>query len=673
MLEVPRLCIWRLTVGVVHCSAPQRTKAPYWMFTTLLISLPLALLQAPEQRPGLVAIPGGPTVIGAEMDATIQRIREMPAAASVLAGEAPRNKQQVGDFFISPTLVTNEMYLEFVTATGAMPPPAWATISSDLRAELIQAGKNEFGPSYKFDEETKARWWELNWQKEGRLWEMNPAIALEPVVSISFMDAEGYCGWAGLRLPTEPEWVRAARGDSEFDYPFGKDFDPELISHNATQPSSLAYKMLPVCSMENASSYGVYDMVGLIHEFTNSRALKLEGWKSFSLQFKDAKGKVTENIYPSPTWDSNRILIKGGSYRNQATNCRIDTRIGFDRDASASIVGFRVAASAQPIVDSASLRCLGLRSAVLGGTPRTALNFNMAIGVEKHSVLNLDAVAAKRAPHEDVKEVNLPASYAVFGPHTSLSVTPLKDPFEHDDHNKLNVIDKSIRKSGRLIPLAALYTDVQLNDFDVPKGAYVLVYIPSMKNKDIESWGGWVKGMERKVEEDAAQPPLEGDPENMEEPDGVDGTDGTENGKPVTPPDGEQDPGNDSDKKKAKGKKGKKDEESAEPKPKSELSVDISGVPLIPNRPHILIVNSENVALAALPLIGQSTYKKDKLVAHGVTFRKQEGDKITEALIFNFKVPGSRGNAYGFSFALTPRDENGASICNPAHWNALRN
>ena len=645
------------------------------MFTTLLISLPLALLQAPDQRPGLVAIPGGSTVIGAEMDDTIQRIHEMPSAASVIAGEAPRGKQQVNAFFISPTLVTNEMYLEFVTATGAMPPPAWATISSDLRAELIQAGKKEFGPSYKFDEETKARWWELNWQNEGSVWEMNPATALEPVVSVSFMDAERYCAWAGFRLPTEPEWVRAARGDTDFDYPFGAKFDRQLISHNATQPSNLAYKMLPVCSMENASPYGVYDLVGLVHEYTNSRALKLDGWKSFSLQFKDAKGKVTDTIYPSPSWDSNRILIKGGSYRNEATNCRIDTRIAFERDASASIVGFRVAASAQPIVDSASLRCLDLRSAVLGGTPRTALDFNMAIGVEKHSLRDLDAITAKRAPHEDVKEVHLSANYAVFGPHTSLSLTPLKDPFEQDDHNKLNVIDKDIRKSGRLIPLAALYTDVQLDDFDIPSGAYTLVYIPSMKNKDIESWGGWVKGMERDAESDAAPPELGTDVDDAEEPedpDGVGGTDGTEDGKPVTPPAGEQDPEKDSDKK-AKGKKAKKDEKISEPEPELRLSVDISGVPLIPNRPHILIVNSENVALAALPLIGQPTYKKDKSVEHGVTFRKQEGDKIKEAMIFHFKVPGSHGNAYGFSFALTPRDESGASLCNPAQWNALRN
>jgi formylglycine-generating enzyme required for sulfatase activity len=612
------------------------------MITTLLLSLPIALLQAPEQRPGLVAIPGGQTLIGAEKDATIERIREMPASAAVLAGEIPRKAQRVDSFYISPTLVTNEMYLEFVNATGAMPPPAWATISKELRTELIQAGKKEFGPGYKFDEQTKAFWWSDHWQEEGRSWEMDSAIALEPVVSISFMDAEKYCAWAGVRIPTEQEWTRAARGDTSFDYPFGEEFDRKRISYAATQPSNMAYKLLPVCSMENASPYGIYDMVGLIHEFTDSRAVKLDGWKSFSVDLKDKKGKTTEKIYPSPSWDSSRILIKGGSYRNLATNCRIDTRIGFDRDASASIVGFRVAASAQPIVDSAYLRSQSLRSAVIGGTPSNILNYKMAIGVEKHSYRDLSSMEAKRAPHKEVKAVKLPDSYAVFGPHTSLSLTPLKDPFKYDDHRKLNIVDKNVRKTGRLIPVAALYTDVQLGDYNVPAGAYTLVYIPGMKKKDIQEWGGWVKGTERVIVEEVAAE--EGDSKDK-----------------------------DAKKDDKKSKKSKKDKKADKKAKKVQPSVNIASVPLVPNRPHLLVVDSENVALAALPIVGKPAYAKEKKVPHGITFRKQEGDKKPAAILFSFRVPASSGNTYGFTIALEPKDETGASLCSPAKWDGVQN
>jgi len=568
------------------------------------------------------------------MDATIERIHEMPGAAGVLAGEAPRSKQHVDAFYVSPTLVTNEMYLEFVKATGAMPPPAWAKISTELRTELIQAGKEEFGPGYKFDEQTKSFWWADHWRDEGRAWEMDPSIALEPVVSISFMDAEAYCAWAGLRIPTEGEWVRAARGDTEFDYPFGEAFDRTLISHNATQPSNLSYKLLPVCALDNASPYGVFDMVGLVHEFTDTRALKLEGWKPFTLELKHKNGDK-EKIYPAPTWDSSRILIKGGSYRNQSTNCRIDTRIGFDRDASASIIGFRVAASSQPISDSAYLRCQNLRSAVLGGTPRDILNFKMAIGVEKHQVIDLATVAADRAPHDEVKEITLPDNYAIFGKHTSLSLTPLNDPFLHDDHKKINIIDKNIRKSGRMLPVAALYTDVPLGDFDIPTGTYTVYYMPGMKNKDIEEWGGWVKGTERILPVEEAEPAAAGGEDKKEEKD---------------------------DKKK------KEEEKKVE---KVEANVDINAVPLIPNRPHMLLVNSEFVAVAAMPLIGKTAYARDNKVAHGVTFREKTEDDPA-GLIFSFKVPASRGNAYGFSFELNPRDENGVSLCDPTKWTAVK-
>ncbi|MCP4094528.1 MAG: formylglycine-generating enzyme family protein [Planctomycetes bacterium] len=598
------------------------------MITTLLLSLPLALQQAPEQRPGLVLIPGGNTVIGADLESTIERIHEMPASAGVLAGECPRGSMMVDTFYISPTLVTNEMYLEFVNATGAMPPPAWAVISKERRAELIAAGKEEFGPGYKFDDETKGRWWTSHWQDEGQGWEMAPAIALEPVVSISFLQAQAYCAWAGLRPPTEPEWTRAARGDTEFDYPFGPEFDRNKVSHNATKPSNLSYKLLPVCSMDNASPFGIYDQVGLVHEFTDSRATKLDNWKSFSVDFLNDKGKVDNTIYPAPDWDSSRILIKGGSYRNQETNCRIDTRIGFERDSSASIIGFRVASSALPVKDSAYLRSQVLRSSVLGGTPTTILNYQQAIGVEKHSYVNMASVEAKRGTHDDVSEVNLPDTYAVFGPHTSLSLTPIKDPFKHHGHAKLSAIDKTIKKSGLMVAVAALYTDVSFADTDLEAGAYSVVYMPGLKMKDIEIWGGWVKGTERVVvEEEVVEESAEAE----------------------------------------EGKNDKKKEKKEEAK-KFKPSVDISGVELIPTVRHMLLVNNEGVAVAALPVIGNPAYARDNKVPNEITFREAKAKKGA-AIEFEFKLPSGRGNAYGFKFAITPVDDNGNDLSSPAAWN----
>jgi sulfatase modifying factor 1 len=87
-----------------------------------------------------------------------------------------------------------------------------------------------------------------------------------PINCVTYDMAASYCGWRGLRLPTEAEWERAARGDELTLYPWG-DTAPDC---SLAAVEECGDTTVPVGSKRNGDSpFGIADMTGNVTEWVS--------------------------------------------------------------------------------------------------------------------------------------------------------------------------------------------------------------------------------------------------------------------------------------------------------------------------------------------------------------------------------------------------------------------
>jgi formylglycine-generating enzyme required for sulfatase activity len=98
---------------------------------------------------------------------------------------------------------------------------------------------------------------------------VTPEIANHPVVYVDWADVQAFCTWAGVALPNEPQWERAARGIDGRIWPWGNT-PPTKDLANFGQ-SDKTGRTKPVGSYPNgASPEGLLDVAGNVWEMVGS-------------------------------------------------------------------------------------------------------------------------------------------------------------------------------------------------------------------------------------------------------------------------------------------------------------------------------------------------------------------------------------------------------------------
>ena len=257
---------------------------------------------APQQRQ--VLIPSGTATLGQARN---------PDESFGWDNEFETQRIFVPSFSIDAFPVTNGQYLEFVRASGYEDRRYWT--AEDWEWKIQQRLQH---PHFWLSRSNSPA------SNPDTQWEYRAMFGTMPLpkswpVYVSYAEASAFARWAQKRLPTEPQWHRAAYGTmegGERQYPWG-DAPPENhhgnFNHQRWDPG-------PVDGHSaGASAFGVFDLLGNGWEWTATPFGPLNGFEPFPFY----RG------YSADFFDGKHFVMKGGSARTDACMVRRSFRNWF--------------------------------------------------------------------------------------------------------------------------------------------------------------------------------------------------------------------------------------------------------------------------------------------------------------------------------------------------------
>jgi iron(II)-dependent oxidoreductase len=266
---------------------------------TMLQTLELAHLQGFDPRPPgaaadsrhanglqLVDIEGGECTLGASDE------------GFAYDNERPRHVVAVADFRLGRTAVTNAAWLQFVQGGGYEERQWWSPEGWAWRCEHGV---------------TRPAGWGQDLRSQWRLGRQHPLAPDEPVVHISWFEADAFARAHGARLPTEAEWERAATWDGRrrvaLAHPWGEQPPVPGVHANVDQ---LAGGTAPAAAFTaGVAPSGCLGMIGDVWEWTST---EFDGYPGFVAN--------PYREYSEVFFRSGFRVLRGGSW---ATRARLAT------------------------------------------------------------------------------------------------------------------------------------------------------------------------------------------------------------------------------------------------------------------------------------------------------------------------------------------------------------